>query len=282
MNQPPGPPVPPSPPPGPPSVPPPFGGPPGPARKKGIRPWQVVALVVGGLVLLCCGGGLVSLVIAGNTTDSAQPEKARPTSQPPSITATTQPAPTTAPPPPTAAPATQTRTYSGRGAKTLRITKKADEAMLATITHRGSANFAVTRLDAQGQQIDLLVNTIGNYTGTRLVDPLEDENTAALKIEADGAWTVTTKPTAGARRWNGAGTFTGRGDDVINIEGAFSGLDSLRATHQGQANFAVTAYGESMELLVNEIGNYSGEHLVPNGAILLSVDADGRWTMQKV
>jgi hypothetical protein len=251
--------------------------------KKRIRPWHVVALVLGGLVLLCCGGGLISLVIAGATTDTAEPEKARPTSHTPSVTATTQPAPTTAaPPPPPVAPATQTRTYSGRGAKTLRITKTADEAVLATIAHRGSANFVVTTVDAQGQQIDLLVNTIGNYAGTRLVDALEGQQTAALKIEADGAWTVTTKSTASARQWNGAAILTGRGDDVINIQDAFSNLDSLRATHQGEANFIVTAYGDSRELLVNDIGTYSGEHLVPNGTILLVIDADGRWTMQKV
>ena len=40
---------------------------------------------------------------------------------------------------------------------------------------------------------------------------------------------------------------------------------------------AYTADG-NRELLVNEIGNYAGEVFVPEGTILLTVEADGAWT----
>lgn len=33
------------------------------------------------------------------------------------------------------------------------------------------------------------------------------------------------------------------------------------------------------DLLVNEIGNYSGETLLPDGTLVLEITADGAWTM---
>lgn len=53
----------------------------------------------------------------------------------------------------------------------------------ATFTHNGESNFAVWHYATSGR--DLLVNTIGVYSGTR---PLR--GAGFLVIEADGAWTV--------------------------------------------------------------------------------------------
>jgi hypothetical protein len=61
-----------------------------------------------------------------------------------------------------------------------------------------------------------------------------------------------------------------------------TGLTTLKITHSGSSNFAVKAYGDSSRLLVNEIGKYSGETLLPSGTVLLEVEADGNWTLEKV
>ena len=164
----------------------------------------------------------------------------------------------------------------------LRISK-GTEPMAVTIKHVGSSNFAVWNLDSSGQEINLLVNTIGNYRGTRLIDAMEGEQTAALKIEADGSWRVTLKPLTLVPVWDGTGTWSGKGDNLVVIQsGAFAGLDSVKITNSGESNFVVTAYGETMDLLVNEIGNYSGELLMPAGTVLLEIQSDGTWTLHKV
>ncbi len=84
------------------------------------------------------------------------------------------------------------------------------------------------------------------------------------------------------RVWDGTGTWTGKGDDLVVIQsGAFSGLDSVKITNSGQSNFAVWAYGKTQDLLVNEIGNYSGEQLLPTETVLLEIQSDGTWSLHK-
>ena len=48
----------------------------------------------------------------------------------------------------------------------------------------------MTALDSGLQSLDLLVNTIGNYSGTVLLP----EGTASLEIKADGQWQGEIKP----------------------------------------------------------------------------------------
>ena len=164
----------------------------------------------------------------------------------------------------------------------LKINKGSDP-MAVTIKSGGSSNFVVWNLDSSGNKIDLLVNTIGSYSGTRLIDALQGQQTAALQIQADGNWSVTLKPLALLRVWDGTGSWTGKGDDLVVIQsGAFTGLDSVQITNSGQSNFVVWADGDTKNLLVNEIGNYSGEQLMPAGTVLLEIQSDGAWSLHKV
>ena len=127
------------------------------------------------------------------------------------------------------------------------------------------------------------MNTIGSYTGTRLIDAMQGQQTAALKIEADGNWSVTLKSLTLLPVWDGTGTWTGKGDDLVVIKsGAFAGLDSVNITNSGESNFVVKAYGDNEDLLVNEIGNYSGEQLMPAGTVLLEIQSSGTWSLHKV
>ena len=48
----------------------------------------------------------------------------------------------------------------------------------------------------------------------------------------------------------------GEGDRVFKYVGEAQGL---RITNRGSGDFVVTTYGDSGDLLVNEIGNYSGD-----------------------
>ncbi len=73
------------------------------------------------------------------------------------------------------------------------------------------------------------------------------------------------------------------------LQGGVSGASQpiVDVRHRGESNLVIylIGYGEETsgsELLVNEIGNYSGQTLVdemPEGGYLLAVQADGPWTM---
>ena len=235
----------------------------------------VVLIVLGTVIGVAASGTKVSNTPSSPAT--TPPAAVQPSTAQPSTPATTTP-PETVPapaPPPTAV------TYTGVGAKVLKINKRSGP-MALTMKHAGSSNFAVWSLDSSGNKIGLLVNTIGNYSGTRLIDALQGQQTAALQIEADGNWSVTLKRVVTLRVWDGTGTWTGKGDDLVLIQsGAFSGLDSVQITNSGQSNFAVWAHGDTQELLVNEIGPYSGEHLMPAGTALLQIESDGTWSLHK-
>ncbi|ETK35257.1 hypothetical protein MPTA5024_15100 [Microbispora sp. ATCC PTA-5024] len=180
------------------------------------------------------------------------------------------------------APAPSPRTYSGVSAKVVKL-RRSDwtGVWLVTLTHRGESNFIVSPLDAHGAEQGSIVNEIGGYKGTVLLNEDEGAQTAALKIQADGAWTVTLKPLSMARRWTGAG-LTGHGDDVAIVSRPSSGLTTVTARHSGSANFIVDAYTESSrENLVNEIGGWHGEVPLPDGTVLLTVHADGVWSFAK-
>jgi hypothetical protein len=59
--------------------------------------------------------------------------------------------------------------YSGKGQQA--VGKFPLECGLAVfnLTHVGTSNFAVTLLDSNGEMIELLANTIGNFTGAKAV-----------------------------------------------------------------------------------------------------------------
>lgn len=164
---------------------------------------------------------------------------------------------------------------SGMGNKIVRL-ELPDKIVIATATHRGEENFVVWALDAAGEQQDLLVNTIGRYAGTVLVGL--QAAPAAFQVEADGAWTITVKDVFAAREWDPAGAVEGSADDVIRLSEEVSGFTTVNIAHSGDENFVVWAYTASdRDLLVNEIGQYAGEHVLPSGTFLIVVEADGDW-----
>jgi hypothetical protein len=147
---------------------------------------------------------------------------------------------------------------------------------LATISgHGSSSNFVVESLDSSLQEVDLLVNVIGSYSGTVLMDVQEGQETARLKIQYPGTWTVVLRPISAAPEFKT--TAAGTGDRVFKYLGEAQGL---RITNRGSGNFIVTTYGDSGDLLVNEIGNYSGEVALGAGPELIQIQSDGRWTLK--
>ncbi|GAA4224668.1 hypothetical protein FHR32_006885 [Streptosporangium album] len=173
------------------------------------------------------------------------------------------------------------KTYRGEGDQVIRVSVTKAPGLLE-FSHDGEANFIVHTINPAGRKAELLVNTIGSYDGTVLYNTYGGKGTAALEIKADGAWTARFKPVTTARCWC-AGTIRGDGDQVLKLSPT-RGLRTVRAAHSGEGNFIVFGYsrvGSYGDLLFNEIGGYKGKALLPTGTRLVTVKADGPWTLTR-
>jgi voltage-gated potassium channel Kch len=191
--------------------------------------------------------------------------------------ATTDAPSTTAPPDPLAAPLTK----SGTGDAVIKIPGGLTDARIVTSSHSGSANYVIETLDSQGADLDLLVNTIGAYKGTVLMVP--SSSVAAFKITADGAWTFQLRDVRAAQRWSGASPVSGAGDQVLVVPGGTSGLTTVKISNTGEGNFVVYATDSSdRNLVVNEIGHWTGTEALPDGTVAVDVLSDGKWSIAPV
>lgn len=166
-------------------------------------------------------------------------------------------------------------TKSGTGDSVVPIPAGA-KAGIVTATHAGSANFVIQVIDANNTPtIDLLVNTIGAYSGVSAfgMNAIGGPGTN-LKVSADGAWTIAIAPIDSATILPASGT----GNGVYLYAGKAA---STALTHAGSMNFVVSEYTDSalsIPLLVNQIGAYSGSVPFLAGPAVVTITADGAWT----
>jgi hypothetical protein len=239
-----------------------------------------------GLSALAVFVGLAILGALLPSNDDGQGKQASP--PPPATQAAPPPPPPRPPPPPLVPKTTRPILLYGRGAKVKTIRLTADGPIVVNARHRGFSNFALEFVGANGSE--LLVNEIGNYKGeVAYADALAGRY--RLKISADGYWgIIISQPfpqQGGPRARPVPGTFSGRGSHVVRIRAEDDLQPVVTVQHRGRSNFVVEliGYGDTSgnELLINEIGNYSGQTLVndmPAGSYLLSVQADGRWKVR--
>jgi hypothetical protein len=234
-------------------------------------------------------GVIGSLAGGGTPSSSPRPSTAAAAEASPSLSAltptegasaepTTEPTPEVTPVPTPEPLAFATIKLTGTRNKVAKITIPEGPA-IATIAYRGRENFAVWSVDSSGSETDLLVNTIGNYSGTVFFGL--NDHPVAFKIEGRGTWSVTIKPILSAPRWNTAHLLKGKGDAVYLLFPPTEGLTTMQATYRGRDNFAVYAINPDTldDLIINEIGNFEGEELLPNGTVVLVINADsGSWT----
>lgn len=167
-----------------------------------------------------------------------------------------------------------TPTTNGKSYDSIVEVPEGVEAAPVTATHAGSRNFFIKSLDASNEMSDLLINEIGPYSGT--VDfgvTGWSDAPSMLQITADGPWTITLSPVGTAPA---PGTdLSGTGDWVLRYEGD-AGIATCN--HAGESNFVIHfTHGTTPDLLVNEIGAYSGKMPIKSGPALIAVKADGDW-----
>ena len=151
---------------------------------------------------------------------------------------------------------------------------------ILSFSHSGSSNVSITTYDVNGGYLDLLVNEIGNYSGNLLFGVWAGESVEEFEINADGSWDFTLKSvSSGAKKISGT-SVSGKGDEVINATSVCE-YNKIEVSHNGSSNFAVYAIAPkgifSQDLLINEIGSYSGVVRLPEEFELLVINADGNW-----
>lgn len=244
-----------------------------PAIRRGI------ALTTGAFLALTLGACTAEGELAASpSSDSpAEPASTEPDSTAP---ATTAPAPTptqtpvaTTPPVPEPDPNLfEPRTVTGSGASVVPVPAGSTAGIIAA-SHAGSSNFALWAMDSSNNQLDLLVNEIGPYAGT-VPWGFRDDSVANVQVEADGNWSLTFSPITTTPELTLPAS--GTGDSVLIYQG---GAATPTFAHQGESNFAVWVYGNSTDLLINEIGVYTGTHAMKAGPAFIVVEADGPWTI---
>lgn len=90
------------------------------------------------------------------------------------------------------------------------------------------------------------------------------------------------KPLSKARCWCAA-TAGGDGEQVLKLS-LVRGPRTVRSSFSGAGNFIVQSYtrpGSYGDLLFKEVGSYQGKALLPSGTHLVTVHADGSWTVTR-
>ncbi len=255
-------------------VPPPPGAPTPPSggRGKGKGKW----IAIGSCVALALLVIIIGAAAGGSKKDTKEKASATGgTTVEPTTTAkpttTTQAPTTTTTEPPTTTTTAPSQDFTGRGDDVIDAT--VEPADILVIHYTGGSNFVVKAAN------ELLVNTIGSYDGTVLY--AGNDPASSMEVTASGPWTISVKPVSGARTWAPVfGPLTGHGDDVVLIPDGVDSAMTVDITNTGQGNFAVWAWSDSnRDLLVNEIGNYSGGKRVASGTLVFEITSEGDWSI---
>jgi hypothetical protein len=168
-----------------------------------------------------------------------------------------------------------TQTYSGVGDDVISL-PRAIKSFIVEGSHSGTSNFAVWALDNDGGNNDLLFNEVGSFQGITTTGMMGwNAKSKFLEVTADGPWTLTLKSLEKAQSF----TRSGNGQAVMKYS---SGFRVWSVQHSGTSNFSIWQYcsNGNSELLVNDIGNYSGRKKLISGKCILVVEADGAWSLR--
>lgn len=164
-------------------------------------------------------------------------------------------------------------TFTGSGDDVVTLETNQQPALLK-VNYTGSGNFAIILYDADGNSLDLLINEIGPYEGT-VTTFFDSDKAAILEIKASGEWTIQCLPYTYCQQAENGATF--HGDNVVFIDA--KSISKLHFAHDGESNFVVRSFDGEFDLLVNEIGQYSGTVVWTEPDAVFFVNADGNWSI---
>jgi hypothetical protein len=150
-----------------------------------MRKAYLIGIVLVGVFLgACASGGTPAGDKASAGAAGKTPATAAATSTAPAVAETTAPA----------YAADKAQSFSGRSDKLIKLKGlSSDRVHVAKMTYKGSSNFIVKSLDSDGEEIGLLANVIGRYSGNVAIElsGFSDEIPAAISVKTQGSWTIT-------------------------------------------------------------------------------------------
>ena len=175
-----------------------------------------------------------------------------------------------------------TQEFEGQGSKKQNF-KAGGGLTVFTLSHEGPQNFVVQY--GQGNNMQLLVNEIGNFEGSKAVGLPVGEYT--LDIATRGEWTVTIDQSVPTEAPAPPKTLEGSGSAASDFFSLKAGPARFRLSYDGEGLFAPTLIkasdGTVITLLANELANFNGEktvEIVDGNIYLVDVTANGRWTIE--
>jgi len=281
------------------------------------RWWMIVIYTVVGLAILgsLIGGDEEGDTVVAESTSTTQGESTETTAGETTTTAeqttTSAPASTTTTVPPTTTttqPTTTTTESQTIQPDPVEFTGSGDEVIefgdgLSWLTQvfgifefqvAGSGNNAVWALDQDFETADLLINTVGSQSGSRLLSL--DYDATGLEVEVSDSWTFIVSPPTNMFPPGSSADFN---VPVVDTTGTYDGAEQAAADWEGPSvialrtdgrvaeiiasgdgNIAMWIYssnGES-DLLVNEIDEFEGSVRLPNCSDVCWIDVDGDMT----
>jgi hypothetical protein len=225
---------------------------------------------------------LLIVTLSGCTSDSSPNNK--PTAAPSSATATPGSATPTATPVSTPVPVPEPSPISlvGSGQQSSQTFRLEKGLSIFSMQHQGSANFSIWLMDSSGKKVDLLVNVVGEFGGSK-AEGITTAGDYLLDITADGQWSVDITQPRPLTAQPVPLSMTGVGQHATRFFTLKSGPATFKMTHNGSSDFTVwldDANGKHVDLLANKAGIFDGsrvEDIDLGGIYLLDVGADGDW-----
>ncbi|GGL69843.1 hypothetical protein GCM10010129_11690 [Streptomyces fumigatiscleroticus] len=152
--------------------------------------------------------------------------------------------------------------------------------------HEGDGYFGMHTLGRRNKDEDLVYNsTLRDFRGRALVQPPQNRP-LRLRVEADNDWTVLVQPLSVLRRL-GTAPLTGYGPEVVAYTGTAADLDvDFAGDEDGQGYFGLKSLDadrlhdlDDNDLLVNDTDRLRQTVPLPDGPLVLMLEADGPWQL---
>ncbi|WP_017613839.1 hypothetical protein [Nocardiopsis salina] len=152
------------------------------------------------------------------------------------------------------------------------------------MTIESEGTVTVELRDAAGDRVD---EVHSHYTGNGGKAPYNhraEQEITQLDVRSDEeSWSISDEPLENADSWNDPDEpLEGSGPDVVLIDWEPTDVE-VEMEHSGESNFAIWAHNIDevgfSDLLVNEIGEYTGSETMSEDTAFLHVEADGDWTI---
>ncbi|WP_327428765.1 TerD family protein [Streptomyces sp. NBC_01236] len=158
--------------------------------------------------------------------------------------------------------------------------------VIVEVWHEGEGYFGMHTLNRRNKDDDLVYNTtLEDFRGRALVRPPEGR-ALRLRVEADNDWTVRVQPLSVVREL-GSAALRGYGPEVVAYRGPAADIDVVfEGDEDGGGYFGLSCLEadklhnlNSADLLINDTDRLRQTVPVPDGPLLLLLEADGPWRL---